>query len=155
MFGKTIKALHKDFENPQISLLEKESRFCMLFSNFILRHGKSDTSPVRPGTEPRIITVVKEYIHAHFDSSISLADLSYKAEVSRYYLLRVFAKKTGMTPHAYLNYVRVSKARQMMQNKSSIIDAAMSSGFYDQSHLNRIFKKICGITPGQYAGALQ
>ncbi len=50
---------------------------------------------------------------------------------------------------------RISKARQMMQDKIPIVDTAMSSGFYDQSHLNRIFKKICGITPGQYVGALQ
>ncbi len=155
LFAQEIHKLHYDFENPQISLLEKESRFYMLFSRFILKYAKTATQPVAAGLEPKIIMVVKEYIHTCFDTTISLSDLSRKAGVSKYYLLRVFAKNTGMTPHAYLNHVRVSKARQMMQNKVSIIDTALSTGFYDQSHLNLIFKKICGITPGQYVGALQ
>ncbi len=155
LFAQEIHKLHYDFENPQICPLEKESRFYMLFSKFILKYAKKSIRPATTGLEPKIIMVVKEYIHNYFDTTISLSDLSRRAGVSKFYLLRVFAKKTGMTPHAYLNHVRVSKARQMMQNKVSIIDTAMSTGFYDQSHLNRIFKRICGITPGQYVGALQ
>lgn len=60
-----------------------------------------------------------------------------------------------MTPHTYLNHVRALKARELMEKKVPIMDAAHATGFFDQSHLNRIFKKIYGITPGQYCEALK
>lgn len=153
-FAARLLSLHRDFEDPCISLLEKESRFCMLFSGFILKHARFIVRPVAPGLEPAMISRVKAYIQAHFDSRISLKDLGRIAGVSRYYLLRVFFRQVGMTPHAYLNFTRVSKVRQMLRQQVAIADAAVSAGFYDQSHLNRVFKKITGITPGRFAAAL-
>jgi len=152
-FAREIHTLHKDFENSNISLLEKESRFHTMISNFILRHARETVAPVSPGSERKIVMKVKEYIQSFYDSNISLDDLSRITGISRYYLLRVFAEETGLTPHAYLNFVRVSKARELMEKKVPIIDAAYATGFFDQSHLNRIFKKIYGITPGQYCNA--
>ncbi len=153
-FAAQINQLHKDFENPQISLLEKESRFILLFSKFILKHAKTGVNPKRPGAEPRIVSRVKAYIRAHYSARISLRDLGRVSGVSKYYLLRVFAKATGLTPHAYLNHTRASRARQMLEKRWPIIESALEAGFYDQSHLNRIFKKIYGITPGQFVHAL-
>ncbi len=154
VFAGELRRLHMDFENRDISLLEKQSRFHLLVASFIVKHANQGRAPVTPGSEPRIISRVKEYIRAHYDNRISLENLSEIAGVSRYYLLRVFAKKTGMTPHSFLNYTRASKARQMIKASVPIIDAALNSGFCDQSHLNRIFKKIYGITPGQYLAGL-
>lgn len=149
-FATAICTLHKDFENSVISLLEKESRFYTLFSNFIMKHAKDSIRPVSAGSERKNVRKIKAYIHECFDTTISLDDLSEVAGLSRYYLLRVFAKETGLTPHSYLNFVRAQKARELMERKIPIIDAAHATGFFDQSHLNRIFKKVYGITPGQY-----
>lgn len=145
-----IQLLHRDFENPDISLLEKESRFCTMISNFIFRHSLQKASPVFSGSEKKAVTRIKEFMQDFYDTTICLDDLSRVAGISRYYLLRVFAKETGLTPHAYLNLARVTKARELMEKKVPIIEAALATGFFDQSHLNRVFKKIYGITPGQF-----
>jgi len=148
-----IHALHRDFENPHVSILEKESRFYSLVSDFIMRHARESVSKIDPGSEPKTVVRIKDYIHSFYESNISLNDLSRVAGMSRYYLLRVFRKITGLTPHTYLTLVRASNARNLMKKKVPIMEAAHATGFYDQSHLNRIFKKIYGITPGQYCNA--
>lgn len=154
LFAQGIHRLHQDIENADISLLEKESRFRLLLSSFIIRHAESDVKAVQPGSEKIAVKRVKAYIRQHYSKGISLSDLSCEAGLSPYYLLRVFSKQTGMTPHAYLNHVRVLKARQLIESHVPLADTALTVGFCDQSHLNRIFKKIYGITPGQYAGSL-
>jgi AraC-like DNA-binding protein len=153
-FAEALGQLHRDFDNPQVSLLEKESRFRLLLSGFILKHVNGVSPPIRPGIEPVMVSRVKSYIRARCREPVSLQELSRHAGVSKYYLLRSFARATGLTPHAYLNHTRASNARQMLLKKRPIIDTALAAGFYDQSHLNRIFKKIYGITPGQFVHAL-
>lgn len=149
-FAGQIHALHRDFENPDIFSLEKESRFYSLMTGFIQKYSLQKANLNPPGSEKNRVKKIKEYILNHYDTEISLGDLSQVTGISRYYLLRLFEKETGLTPHAYLNLVRVKKARQMMANHVPIIEAAHAAGFFDQSHLNRIFKKIYGITPGQF-----
>ena len=102
------------------------------------------------GRENHTVSQIKSYIRANYDADVRLDDLSRVTGRSRYHLLRVFSKQTGLTPHAYLNLTRVSKAKELMDRDLPIVDAALSAGFCDQSHLNRVFKKIYGITPGQY-----
>lgn len=155
VFARKIHELHRDFENPETDCLEKESRFRLLFSQFLLRHGGSGVRQMAPGREHRIVIRIQDYIRQYYDTRLTLSDLSREAGVSPYYLLRVFASQTGMTPHAYMSHVRVEKAKQLIEGHVPIVDAALQVGLCDQSHLNRLFKKIVGITPGQYFNAVQ
>jgi len=152
VFAQKILDLHRDFEDPEISLLEKESRFHSMMIDFVLRHCPQKPAPHPLGAEKKAVKLVKNYIDNHYSTRISLNDLSKEANISRYYLLRVFAKETGLTPHEYLNMTRASQAKIKLDQGLSIVSAACDSGFYDQSHLNRIFKRIYGITPGMYKG---
>jgi hypothetical protein len=66
-------------------------------------------------------------------------------------MVRTFTRQIGLPPHAYLNQVRVNRAKQLLANGEPIALVAYETGFADQSHLTRHFKRLFGLTPGQYS----
>jgi AraC-like DNA-binding protein len=62
----------------------------------------------------------------------------------------VFRAATGLSPNQYQTYARLTRARSMLREGDSIADVAAATGFVDQSHLTRLFRKNVGITPGRY-----
>ena len=74
--------------------------------------------------------------------------------LSPWHFLREFKKYTGLPPHSWLVQVRLQKARQLLKQGQSIAMTAQNSGFSDQSHFNRHFKKAVGVTPSQYLSTL-
>ena len=66
-----------------------------------------------------------------------------------FHFLRAFSRQFGITPHAYLNQVRVHQARELILRGVPIARAAVDVGFVDQSHLTKRFKRLLGVTPGQ------
>ena len=68
---------------------------------------------------------------------------------------RVFHDEVGLPPHAYLTQVRVNRARRLLSQGWPITEVAFEVGFVDQSHLNKRFKRITGMTPGQYRKNVQ
>jgi AraC-like DNA-binding protein len=80
-----------------------------------------------------------------------LAGLAAEAGLSRFQLLRGFARELGLTPHAYLVQRRLALARSLIDGGAAIADAAAQAGFADQSHLTRLFRRCWGYTPSDYA----
>jgi AraC-like DNA-binding protein len=85
---------------------------------------------------------------------ISLAELAAESGVSRFQLLRGFARQVGTTPHAYLIQRRLRLVRRFLVEGKSVADAATSSGFADQSHMTRAFVRHFGVTPARYQAAI-
>jgi AraC-like DNA-binding protein len=104
----------------------------------------------RAGDEPGAVKRAREYIDAHFNDQISLASLGQLTDLSPYHLHRVFSQKTGMPPHAYQTQVRINRAKQLLRNRLPLSAIAADTGFADQSHLTRHFRRLVGITPGRY-----
>jgi AraC-like DNA-binding protein len=108
-----------------------------------------------PDSAPRIAPAslqrVRDYLDAHFDEPVCLADLARVAQLSAFHLIREFRRYHGVPPHRYLELVRVRRAKLMLQQGARICDVAYATGFSDQSHLTRQFKRVCGVTPGSYA----
>lgn len=77
----------------------------------------------------------------------SLQRLATEAGLSRFQTLRAFARTTGLTPHAYLVERRTQLARRLILAGNPLADAAAASGFADQSHMTRAFRKRYGLTP--------
>lgn len=83
----------------------------------------------------------------------SLAELAADAGLSRWQLIRGFARLTGLTPHAYRLQRRVDAARALIAGGAGLADAAAAAGFADQSHFTRAFVRRYGLTPGAWAAA--
>jgi AraC-like DNA-binding protein len=67
------------------------------------------------------------------------------------HLVRVFSRAYGIPPHRYLTGRRVERARRLLLDGRSAADAAAASGFHDQAHLTRHFRRVLGTTPGAFA----
>ena len=121
------------------------------YAYLVARHAQLDFSPIQAGREPIAVARVRDYLEAHFDDeTVELEDLAHIAGLSRYHLIRVFRRHTGLTPHAYRTDVRVRRAAMLMRTGISPAAAATTCGFFDQSHLNRAFKARLGVTPGVF-----
>jgi AraC-like DNA-binding protein len=150
-----IANLHVSLEGEPISTLETESRFLAMVALLIQRH--ADAAPaLRPvGREPQVVLKTREYIEANYSEDISIRELASVGNMSPFHFIRVFGKETGVPPHAYLNQVRLRRARELLTAGRSIAATACETGFVDQSHLSRHFKRIYGVTPGQYSNFIQ
>lgn len=100
---------------------------------------------------PAAIRRAKTLIDDEPTALITLADLARESGLSRFQVLRGFAKATGFTPHSYLMQRRIDLARRLIARKTPLADAAAISGFADQSHMTRTFARKYGISPGAYA----
>ena len=142
--------LHRILETCP-SPLERESRFLWGMAHLV-RHYASDRPSIQSvGQEQPAIQQVRDYLMAHYTTNISLNELANLVNLRPLRLLRTFRKQIGLPPHAYLNQIRINQARRLLMAGYSIADVATETGFTDQSHLHRHFKKMLGITPGQYA----
>ncbi len=150
-----IHRLHRDFESAGLARLEMESRFLNLLTLLVSRHADAPPTPGVFGPEPRRIHRAREYIHARYQDDLSLEELSSVAGLSPFHFLRVFRNAVGLPPHAYLMQVRIGEAKRLLTEGRSIASAAVETGFADQSHLTRCFKRITGVTPGHYRKIVQ
>jgi AraC-like DNA-binding protein len=119
----------------------------LTFVAALLRHS---TSKINLGRSTADIRRARQRIDDDPTAPWSLADLAGDAGVSRYQLLRAFARELGLTPHAYIMQRRLAHARRGILAGTPLADVAISCGFYDQSHLNRCFTRQFGVTPRRY-----
>lgn len=150
-----IRHLHMVLEDERTSTLEKESRFLLMLTLLLERHADAAPSMLRIGREHHAVLKARHYIEGNYNEDISIRDLASVGNLSPFHFIRVFANETGIPPHAYLNQVRVRRARELLASGWSIAATACETGFVDQSHLSRCFKRILGITPGQYSNFIQ
>lgn len=101
--------------------------------------------------EPRLILQVRQYLEAHHARVVTLAELATLTGRSAFHVSRVFREHVGLPPYAYLAQVRVRRALALLEQGHSATTVAHETGFVDQSHLSRHFKRSMGMAPGQYA----
>jgi AraC family transcriptional regulator len=121
----------------------------------LIRHVLAPRRPERghEGTLPRgRLRAVVEYVEEHLDAGPSLEQLAAVARLSAYHFARQFRKATGLPPHQYVILRRVERARQLLQAGTdlSLAEVAAHAGFSDQSQFSRHFKRLVGVTPGQF-----
>ncbi|MGK4007985.1 AraC family transcriptional regulator [Sorangium sp. So ce1036] len=108
----------------------------------------------QPSERTRPVRRAVELLHARLAEAITLDDLAAHAGLDKYHLCRAFRAQVGMPPHAYLTRLRILRAKALLAAGVRPRDVAPQVGLYDQSQLNRHFRRIVGTTPGQYARAV-
>lgn len=141
--------LHFALERPSSSL-ERQTLLLDLLALLIVRFAEKRPRPRSFGSGPRGISRACEYLIEHYAENVSLEHLAHLARLSPFHFNRVFSEKFGMPPHAFQTQVRVSRAKALLRQGWAISQVASQTGFADQSHLNRHFKRLAGVTPGQY-----
>ncbi|MGD1863205.1 MAG: AraC family ligand binding domain-containing protein [Phormidesmis sp.] len=144
--------LHRTLESSPCEL-ERESRFLWGLAQLIQGYASDRPTAHTLGKEHSAVQQIQDYLQSQYTENISLKELAALVDLKPLRLLRTFRKHVGLPPHAYLNHVRIQQAKQLLINGWSITDTAVETGFTDQSHLHRHFKKMIGVTPGQYARA--
>lgn len=98
------------------------------------------------------LRAVEEYIHAHLDQNIALAELADVAHLSEFHFARLFKQTTGLPPHQFVIHQRVERAKQLITaRRLSLAQVAIDVGFSDQSQLSRHFKRLVGVTPKRFS----
>lgn len=100
--------------------------------------------------ETAAIRRVREFIAENYRENIKLQDLAGIARLSPFHLNRAFAAQVGLPPHEFQNQLRIEQARNLIREKKSFAEIAFETGFTDQSHFNRFFKRYTGVTPGKF-----
>ncbi len=91
------------------------------------------------------------YIRANYASKITLEEVAGYVHLSATYFSRIFKEEMHTNFNAYLNKVRIDKAKQLLHRDDiSLVDISNMVGFEDQSYFSKVFKKLVGMSPGKY-----
>ena len=104
---------------------------------------------LRGGLSPTARRRVLELIDARLDKGVSIDELAREAGLSPSYFMRAFRRAVGRPAHQHILTLRLERARRLLEQPgASLSDIALRTGFADQAHLTRLFKRQFGVTPG-------
>jgi AraC family transcriptional regulator len=126
-----------------------------LLAVHLIRNASAPRPPARraDGALPQgKLRAVFEYVEEHLDAGLTLEQMAAAAHLSVYHFARQFKAATRLPPHQYVIARRVERARQLLQTGTdlSLAEVAAHAGFSDQSHFTHHFKRLVGVTPGQF-----
>lgn len=100
--------------------------------------------------EADYIKRLKQFLLDTPENVLLIEDMAQKIGLSPYHMIRKFKTACGLTPHQFQIQCRIRKAQKLLEEGNSVTEVAYATGFCDQSHFNRCFRKIVGLTPSEY-----
>lgn len=100
--------------------------------------------------EDTCLKELKQLILEAPENALRIKDMAKKVGLSPYHMIRQFKSAWGLTPHQFQMQCRVRNAQKLLEKGISVTEAAYATGFCDQSHLDRCFRKIVKLTPNEY-----
>ncbi len=148
---RAIGALLADLDRPLTGLAYQDALYDLAMALDAVSGGGPTARVVHREAAWR----ARDLIEDRLDGRFSLAELEQATGHDRWQLSRDFRAVFGTSPYRYLILRRLEKARGMMLAGDTAADAAYGSGFADQSHFGRLFKKAFGLTPNAWFAAVR
>lgn len=150
VLGSRLARVFAALEQPAFRL-QHESLLLSVMARVATHHLSPAHALREAGWEHAAVRRVRDWLHYHPEVNVAVSELASLVGLSPYYLVRVFHRHVGVPPHRYQTILRVNQARSLLRAGVPIAEVAYRTGFCDQSHLNRSFKRLYGVTPGDYA----
>ena len=91
-----------------------------------------------------------EYISKNYQNKLTLEEIAANGNISKSELCRSFKKAMHRTVFDYITDLRLRKSIELIEDGTSITEAALSSGFFDSSYYTKMFKRYMGCSPREY-----
>jgi AraC-like DNA-binding protein len=141
--------LHWTLERPS-TRLERDVGLVSLLACLVARHADIPVAGPAAPRSHRAVELARDYLEDNYRVNVSLQELARVASLSPSQLVRVFRAQVGLPPHAYQLQARVARAKRLLLQGWSVGRVAQETGFFDERHLARHFKRLVGIAPGGY-----
>lgn len=146
--------LRASFAELRAPIRDVDSRTRLLgaLSELVVRYATERPEP--PPTAPmsaRAVWRLRDHLEKHVNERLTLSEMGRIAMLSRFHLVRAFARELGIPPRAYQMRLRLARALTLIAEGASLTFAAFDTGFADQAHMTRSFQQFFKITPGEYA----
>ena len=130
--------------------LAAETAMLDALSTLIVRHADAQPRPAPLAADEPRVDVMRERLAADLVCTVTLDEVAQAAGLSPFHAARLFTRTTGMPPHAWRNQLRLQRALAPLRAGVPVADVAAASGFVDQSHFTRHFKRMFGVPPGRW-----
>ncbi|CAM5379790.1 helix-turn-helix transcriptional regulator [Streptomyces griseomycini] len=130
--------------------LEAESRLTLVGERLRAHLRSRGAVTETPRRDPVLARRLRELLDERVVEGIGLREAAGLLSAHPAHLVRAFSGAYGIAPHQYLTSRRVGRARRLLLEGGSPSAVAAASGFYDQAHLTRHFRRLVGVTPGRY-----
>ncbi|WP_333737947.1 helix-turn-helix transcriptional regulator [Streptomyces sp. IBSBF 2806] len=146
---RRVGQLHSALARPGDEL-EADSRLTLIGERLRARLGPRLRPAAPPRPEPGLARRLRELLDERVVAGLTLDEAAGLVQAHPAHLVRAFSSAYGIAPHQYLTARRVDLARRLLLDGLPSGEVAAASGFYDQAHLTRHFRKLVGVTPGRY-----
>lgn len=109
-----------------------------------------DDAQIQSTSDTLDIQAIKDYLDENFKSRISLDDLAGSFYLNKYYLMKLFKDRYGMTINAYLNQTRVTWVKQQLRFTDKTVETLAAELQIESAYLSRLFKKVEGVSPTSF-----
>jgi AraC-like DNA-binding protein len=130
--------------------LAAEAAMLDALSTLLVRYSGNTTRPARLAADDTRVATMKERLTGDLSAPLPLAELADAVGLSPFHAARLFSEATGMPPHAWRNQVRLQRALAPLRAGTPVTQVAAASGFTDQSHFTRHFRRMFGVPPGRW-----
>ena len=121
-------------------------------STLLVRYGRTRPDALQAAAGDKRVNTMQELLSSELAAPVTLAELADAVALSPFHAARLFTRATGLAPHAWRNQIRLQRSLAPLRAGLTVTEVAAASGFTDQSHFTRHFRRMFGVPPGRWQG---